>query len=97
MSSDKIIQILTNSLFNKYRQSIIALLRFIANSGDKFPYTREILHTFKSWEYYHKIIKICEELGLIERFEDYCWEGVKYRCKFARLTSLGYAVLNLFK
>jgi len=74
------------------------LLNFIAEFSSKHgrdPYTREILRNIKTWGHGHKMIKLAEKLGLIERYEDRHPTNKRIKCIYNTITGKGTRFLSL--
>ncbi len=75
---------------------ILRILRTIRDFVRKFgrdPYTRELLRIIKTWGYGHSVLKLCEKLGLVQRYEAPHPHNDKIMCKYNTLTSRGYMLL----
>ncbi len=74
------------------------LLNFISEFSEKHgrdPYTREILRGIKTWGHGHKIVKLAEKLGLIERYQDKHPTNRKIKCIYNTITGKGTRFLSL--
>jgi len=58
------------------------------------PYTRELLGVLRSWGYGESILLLAWDLGLVERYNDYCNEQSKRICRFNRLSKRGREFLR---
>ena len=58
------------------------------------PYTRELLSVLRSWGYGESILLLAWDLGLVERYDDYCNEHSRRVCRFNRLSKRGREFLR---
>ncbi|NPA71124.1 MAG: hypothetical protein GXO26_09995 [Crenarchaeota archaeon] len=79
-------------------RALARVLNFIAEFSEKHgrdPYTREVLRSIRTWGHGHKIIKLAEKLGLIERYEDKHPTNKRIKCKYNTITGKGSRFLSL--
>ncbi len=88
-------------MFRRHSCILARLLKTIADFTSKTgrdPYTREVLTWLKTWGYGHKILKLAEYLGIVERYEGYLIRGkAKIKVVFNRITEFGYRILDIFR
>ena len=83
--------------FRKRSCMILRVLKTIRDFISKFrrdPYTRELLHILRTWGYGHETLKLCEKLGLVQRYEAPHPHNDKIMCKYNTLTDLGWEILT---
>jgi len=80
--------------------SLRALVRLLTAVEDfslahgRDPYTRELLGVLRSWGYGESILLLAWDLGLVERYDDYCNERSRRVCRFNRLSERGREFLR---
>jgi hypothetical protein len=80
--------------------SLRALVRLLTAVEDfslahgRDPYTRELLGVLRSWGYGESILLLAWDLGLVERYDDYCDERSRRVCRFNRLSKRGRELLR---
>ncbi|WP_291999463.1 hypothetical protein [Caldivirga sp.] len=78
----------------------LAIIRLLMAIDDfervkgRSPYTREVLDLIHEWGYGEWIIQAAYDLGLIERYDDYCSRDVKRVCRFNKLSDRGRRFLE---
>ncbi len=83
--------------FRKKSCMILRVLKTIRDFISKFrrdPYTRELLSELRTWGYGHEILKLCEKLGLVQRYEAPHPHNDKIKCVYNTLTDLGWEILT---
>ena len=87
-------------LGNRHARMLLRLLKEIERfrqTRHRDPYTRETLRIVRTWGHGHKIIKLAEKLGLIERYEGYIKRaGKRIKCIYNTITEKGRKFIQIF-
>jgi len=73
---------------------LLSAIEDFSQSHGRDPYTRELLGILRSWGYGEGILLLAWDLGLVERYDDYCNEQSKRVCRFNRLSKRGREFLR---
>ncbi|MCG2863988.1 MAG: hypothetical protein L7G99_06165 [Vulcanisaeta sp.] len=73
---------------------LLSVIEDFSQSHGRDPYTRELLGILRSWGYGESILLLAWDLGLVERYDDYCDEQSKRVCRFNRLSKRGREFLR---
>ncbi|GGI71444.1 hypothetical protein GCM10007112_05340 [Vulcanisaeta souniana JCM 11219] len=61
------------------------------------PYTRELLGYLRMWGYGEDLLLLAWNLGLVERYDDYCDPRTQRVCRFNRVSGRGREFLKHYR
>ena len=75
---------------------LLEVVELVELSRGYGPYTRELLGYLRMWGYGESILMLAWDLGLVERYDGKCPDGVRV-CRFNRLSAKGRRFLRHYR